>query len=489
MSHEIMINVGPRETRAVLLENGALMEVWVERGSRRGLVGNVYKGRVQRVLPGMQAAFVEVGLTRTAFLHVDDIAASVPPEHAAREERVEDIRRLVSAGDEIIVQVVKDPIGSKGARLTTFLSLPSRYLVFMPRANGVGVSARITDEAERERLRTAVTARLAAGHNGGYIVRTAAEGVSTEALDADIDYLDRLWSRLTAAIPAACSGEVLHSEPSLGLRMLRDECARGVEQVLVDDAEECERMREFARAFMPSALERIELYTQARPLFDLHQVEEEIKRALERQVNLKSGGHLVIEQTESMTTIDVNTGAYVGHRTLEDTIFRTNLEAAVAIARQLRLRNLGGIIIIDFIDMQTDGHRQQVLDALTNALAPDRAHCRITGLSPLGLVEMSRKRTRDSLAHQLCEPCRSCEGRGYQRTAETVCQDIFREILRQGRQFPSRELLILAHSDVLERLLEEDSAVIAELESQIGRPIRLQVEALYAVDQFDVVLN
>jgi ribonuclease G len=248
-------------------------------------------------------------------------------------------------------------------------------------------------------------------------------------------------------------------------------------------------MREFARAFMPSALERIELYTQARPLFDLHQVEEEIKRALERQVNLKSGGHLVIEQTESMTTIDVNTGAYVGHRTLEDTIFRTNLEAAVAIARQLRLRNLGGIIIIDFIDMQTDGHRQQVLDALTNALAPDRAHCRITGLSPLGLVEMSRKRTRDSLAHQLCEPCRSCEGRGYQRTAETVCQDIFREILRQGRQFPSRELLILAHSDVLERLLEEDSAVIAELESQIGRPIRLQVEALYAVDQFDVVLN
>jgi len=488
VSTEIFVNVAPRETRAALVESGALQEIHIERASRRGLVGNLYKGTVSRVLPGMQAAFIDVGLERTAFLHVADIALARPDDTIVSLPAVEDIRRLVSQGDQILVQVVKDPIGSKGARLTTFIALPSRFLVYMPRGEGVGVSTRIEDETERQRLKAAVASVTGTDVPGGLIVRTAAQSASLEALREDMTYLDKLWRHVRAAAAEAPPGQMVHEDLPLALRVLRDELARGATRVVVDSPREHARMLEFAAAFLPDGVARIELYTGPRPLFDLQGIEEEVSRALDRKVPLKSGGHLIFDQTEAMTTIDVNTGAYVGHRNLEETIFRTNLEAAVAIARQLRLRNLGGIIIIDFIDMLDETHRRQVLAALERGLAPDRAQTHIASLSPLGLVEMTRKRTRESLEHLMCAPCPTCQGRGFVRTAETMCQDIFREIVRQSRQFASRELLILAHQDVVDRLLDEESPALAELEIQVGRPIRLQVEALYEVDQFDVVL-
>jgi len=484
---EILINAAPRETRAAVLESGVLQEIYIERTERRGLVSNLYKGRVSRVLPGMQAAFVDIGLERTAFLHVADIAYSHPENTVVSLPAVDDIRRLVSQGDDILVQVIKDPIGTKGARLTTFVALPSRYLVYMPRGDGIGVSARIEEESERQRLKEAISALRSDAH-GGYIVRTAAQGATVESLREDISYLDKLWTHVRRSSTQSETGKVVHEDLPLTLRLLRDELGRGVGRVVVDSPAEYQRMIEFAKVFVPGNPTRIELYTGTRPVFDLHGIEEEISRALERKVPLKSGGHLIIDQTEAMTTIDVNTGAYVGHRNLEETIFRTNLEAAVAIARQLRLRNLGGIIIIDFIDMKDEPHKKQVLAALERALAGDRAQTHIVSLSPLGLVEMTRKRTRESLEHQLCEPCPTCEGRGFVKTAETVCHEIFREIVRQSRQFVSRELLILGHQDVVDRLLDDESATLAELEAQVGRPIRLQVEALYTVDQYDVVL-
>jgi ribonuclease G len=489
---EILVNIAPRESRAAILENDVLQEIYVERTSRRGLVSNVYKGRVSRVLPGMQAAFVDIGLERTAFLHAADIA-NIPPNDntvvlPAQLSPAEDIRRLVSPGDDILVQVIKDPIGTKGARLTTFVALPSRYLVYMPRGEGIGVSARIDDEAERQRLKAALASLITSETPGGYILRTAAQGVSLDSLREDMAYLDKLWHHVRTRAVETQAGGIVHEDLPLALRVLRDELSRGVSRVLVDSPREHASMLAFAEAFMPDAATRIELYQGPRPIFDLHAVEEEIDKALDRKVTLKYGGHLVIDQTEAMTTIDVNTGAYVGHRNLEETIFRTNLEAAVTIARQLRLRNLGGIIIIDFIDMHDEPHRRQVLSALERALNGDRAQTHIVSLSPLGLVEMTRKRTRESLEHLLCEPCPSCEGRGFVKTPETVCNEIFREIVRQSRQFASRELLILAHQDVVERLLDEESATMAELEAQVGRPIRLQVEALYGVGHYDVVL-
>ena len=490
MTLEILVNVAPRETRAALLESGVVQELHVERTSRRGLVSNLYKGRVSRVLPGMQAAFVEIGLERTAFLHAADIAAPRSEDTlvGASLSALEDIRRLVNAGDDILVQVIKDPIGTKGARLTTFIALPSRYLVYMPRGQAIGVSARIEDEGERARLKGVLGELVDGAVGGGYIIRTAAQGVSADHLRADMLYLGKLWEHVRSNSQAASPGSVVHEDLPLSLRVLRDELSRGVSRVLVDSPREYERMRAFAATFMPETAELVELYAGPRPLFDLNGVEEEIARALDRKVPLKSGGHLVIDQTEAMTTIDVNTGAYVGHRTLEETIFRTNLEAAVSIARQLRLRNLGGIIIIDFIDMRDEPHRRAVLAALERALSGDRAQTHIVSLSPLGLVEMTRKRTRESLEHLLCGPCPSCEGRGFLRTPETICNEIFREIVRQSRQFASRELLILAHQDVVDRLLDEESATLGELETQVGRPIRLQVEALYGIDHFDVVL-
>jgi len=483
-----VINVSPRETRAALLENGVLQELFVERASRRGLTGNLYQGRVSRVLPGMQAAFIDIGLERTAFLHASDIVQPDDAENGDAAPRTDSIRELVSEGADILVQVLKDPLGSKGARLTTFVTIPSRYLVFMPFGHGVGVSARIENEGERQRLREAVQSAVVDGEAGGYIVRTAAEGAASEALRADMLFLRRLWEVLDANARSARAGTLVHEDLALPLRLMRDLVGEGVDRVLVDHDATCDRMREFATTFMPALGARVERYAGSRPIFDLHAVEEEIQRSLDRKVALKSGGYLIIDQTEALTTIDVNTGAYVGHRNLEETIFRTNLEAAVAIARQLRLRNLGGIVIIDFIDMQEEEHRRQVLQALEKALAADHARTNVSTVSPLGLVEMTRKRTRESLAHQLCAPCAACEGRGYVKTPETVCYEIFREILRQTGQFEFQELLVLAHQDVIERLLDEESAALGELEVLTGKPIRLQTEALYLIDQYDVVL-
>ena len=488
MSAEILVNVMPRETRAALVENGVVQEFYVERANRVGITSNIYKGRVSRVLPGMQAAFIDVGLERTAFLHVSDIATAHDEETEVAAERSADIREHMREGDEILVQVLKDPLGTKGARLTTFVSIPSRYLVYLPKGKGVGVSTRIEDENERGRLRDSVTGAAPGGTNGGYIVRTVAEGVDSAELRDDLLFLHRLWGMVRDKGLRAAAGELVHEDLPLPLRLLRDQLGSGIDHIVVDNAVVHARMLEFARTFMPASADKVELYSGARPIFDLHSIEDELAKALERKVPLKSGGYVVIDQTEAMTTIDVNTGAYVGHRNLEETIYRTNLEAAVSIARQLRLRNLGGIIIIDFIDMQEEEHRRQVLQALEKALAADHAKTHISSVSPLGLVEMTRKRTRESLEHLLCEPCGACEGRGFVRTAETICYEIFRELLRQARQFDCQQFMVLAHQDVIERLLDEESAPLGELEVLTGKPIRLQTEALYASDQYDVVL-
>ncbi len=491
MSEEILINVTPRETRVAVVENGMLQEVLIERASRRGYVGNIYKGRVQRVMPGMQAAFVDIGLERAAFLHASDILRPAVPDEMEGEDAVAasvpSIGELLREGQELVVQVVKDPIGSKGARLTTQLSIPSRYLVLLPHSRVLGVSARIEDEAERTRLKT-IVGELAGENPLGYIVRTNAEGQDDEALGKDIGYLAKVWNAVRIGMSEARVGACIYEDLSLTLRCVRDYMRENVEKVRVDSRESFERIQRFVAKFIPELVERVEHYPGERPIFDLYGVEDEVLRAMQKQVPLKSGGYLVIDQTEAMTTVDVNTGAFLGHRNLEDTVFRTNLEAAQAAARQLRLRNLGGIIIIDFIDMQDDEHRRQVLRQLEKSLAHDHTKSTVYDFSPLGLVEMTRKRTTDSLVRQLCEPCPTCSGRGSIKTAETVCYEIFREITRAVRQFEAEKLLVLASPRVVTRILEEESGAVAELEEFIGKTIRFQADEQYAQEQYDVVL-
>jgi len=483
MSEELLINVTPPETRVALIENGVLQEIIIERAARRGLVGNIYRGKVCRVLPGMQAAFVDIGLDRAAFLHASDIGSQ------DTENRSEQINELVREGDLINVQVVKDPLGTKGARLTTNLSIPSRYLVFMPELPTIGVSQKIEGETERSRLRGILGNFSDEGEErGGFIARTAADSASEEALSADMRFLSRLWQSLRKQMKATNKVALIHEDLPLALRALRDLVGPEVERIRIDSRSTFQKAREFVNALIPDVLPRIEYYPGERPLFDLYGVEDEIQKALERKVQLKSGGHLVIDQTEAMTTIDVNTGAFVGHRNLEETIFKTNLEAAQAICRQLRLRNLGGIIIIDFIDMMEEDHKRQVLRALEKCLAKDHAKTHISEVSSLGLVEMTRKRTRESLEHVLCETCSCCGGRGSMKTAESTCYEIFREIMREARQFDVETLMVLASQEVIDRLVDEESTHLAELEEFIGRPIRLQAEVLYTQEQYDVVL-
>src|SRR3569623_23482 len=489
MSEEILINVTPQETRIALVENGVLQEVHIERARRRGLVGNIYKGHVSRVLPGMQAAFVDIGLERAAFLHASDII-NQPVECApvVEEKRVAPISELVREGQEIMVQVIKDPLGTKGARLTTHITVPSRYLVLMPTSRNLGISQKIEEESERQRLKDRVAALAGEMTEGGYIIRTAADGAPDEALHADIDYLRKLWASIYEQSLGVAPGRVVYEDMPLVLRALRDLVDLDIEKVRIDSRENYKKALAFAQQFVPQVAPRIEYYPGERPIFDLYGVEDEIDKALERKVLLKSGGYLIIDQTEAMTTIDVNTGAYVGHRTLEETIFKTNLEAAQTIARQLRLRNLGGIIIIDFIDMEEEDHKRQVLVALQKHLERDRAKSHISEVSSLGLVQMTRKRTRESLEHVLCAPCPTCKGRGSLKTPETVCYEIFREIMREARQFDVQQFLVLASQEVVDVLLDEESTSLAELESFIAKPIKLQVESLYAQEQFDVVL-
>ncbi len=484
---EILVNVTPSEVRAALLENGVLQEVYVERAARRGLISNIYKGRVSRVLPGMQAAFVDIGLERTAFLHASDLVRHRNSGNGDDEDSLPDIRELIQDGEEVIVQVVKDPLGNKGARLTSFITLPSRYLVLLPKGDSVGISARIEDEDERERLRLFFE-ELLADLDCGVIVRTAAEDASDDALRADMKFLRKLWSVVQEQCRKGQVKTLVHEDLPLPARVMRDLVTSDVERIRVDSEEDFNAMKSFAGTFLPEIEPIIEHYTRRRPIFDLHGTEDEVKKALDRSIPLKSGGYVIFDQTEAMTTVDVNTGGYVGHRNLEETIYRTNLEAAVTIARQLRLRNLGGIIIIDFIDMEEDGHRQRVMQELEQSMIRDHARHQITTVSPLGLVEMTRKRTRESLQHILCEDCPNCDGRGFIMTAETVCFEVFREVIRQHRQFTFDEILILAHQDVIELLLDEQANALAELEGQTGKTIRLQPESLYLQDQFDVVL-
>ena len=483
---EILINVTPSEVRAALLENGVLQEVYIDRMASHGLISNVYNGRVSRVLPGMQAAFVDIGLERTAFLHASDISGK---NGAPNGDEIPDIRELVREGDEMLVQVVKDPLGKKGARLTTFITLPSRHLVLLPKGDTVGISARIEDEEERERLKTMVEKLLEKRNlDCGIIVRTVAEGAGRGALKKDLKYLLRLWDVVQQRCSDSGAKQLIHDDLSLPMRVLRDLVTSDVERILVDSKEDFESMREFAGTYLPDVEPMLQHYQRRRPIFDLHGIEDEISKALDRKIPLKSGGYVIFDQTEAMTTVDVNTGGYVGHRNLEETIYRTNLEAAVAIARQLRLRNLGGIIIIDFIDMEEQDHRDNLLKLLEQSMARDHARHQITPISPLGLVEMTRKRTRESLQHILAEDCPSCEGRGFVLTAESVCLEIFREIIRQSRQFEFDEVLVLAHQDVIDLLLDEQADSLAELAEDTGKSIRLQTESLYLQDQFDVVL-
>lgn len=477
------MNVTPTETRVGVVENGVLQEIFIERENHRGLVGNIYKGKVVRVLPGMQAAFVDIGLERAAFIHAAEIGdgdANTP------------INQLVHEGQSLVVQVTKDPIGTKGARLTTQLSIPSRYLVFMPGSVHVGISQKIEENGERDRLKQLVKDSMEVeGLTGeaGFILRTAAEGVGEEEIGADTSYLRRLWRKLQERIADNKPPSLVYDELPLSLRTIRDLSRPETSKLLIDSRETFQKIEQFCQQYVPEVAEKIEYYPGPRPIFDLYSVEDEIQRALERKVPLKSGGYLVIDQTEAMTTIDVNTGGFVGRRNLEETIFKTNLEAATAIGRQVRLRNLGGIIILDFIDMTDTEHQRQVLRMLEKVLEKDHTKTKISGVSELGLVEMTRKRTRESLEHMLMETCQACDGRGVVKTAETVCYEIFREILREERAYEAGTYLVLASQQVVDRLLDEDSHGMADLEAFIGKAIKLQVEAQYTQDQYDIVLQ
>src|SRR6266496_2705817 len=483
MSHEILINVTPQETRVAMLEQGVVQELHMERASARGLVGNIYVGRVARVLPGMQSAFVEIGLERAAFLHIADIW-----EHRQNGHDTKPIERILHEGQALLVQVIKDPIGTKGARLSTQVSLAGRLLVFLPQDSHIGISQRIEDEAEREILRGKLQLLLAEGLAGGFIIRTMAETATEREMQNDIEYLTKLWGDLNQETREVPAPALLYQDLNLAQRVLRDMATEETARVVVDSRETFGKMQEFAREYTPALIERVEHYAGERPLFDLNSVEDEIEKALARRVDLKSGGYLIVDQTEAMTTIDVNTGGYVGGRSFDDTIFKTNLEAAQVIARQLRLRNLGGIIIIDFIDMENADHRNAVLAELNRALDRDRTRLTVNGFTQLGLVEMTRKRTRESLAHVLCEQCPTCHGRGQLKTAQTICYEILREILREAKQFNAREFRILAAQPVIDLFLDEESQSLAQLGDFIGKPISLQVESIYTQEQYDIVL-
>jgi ribonuclease G len=484
-TEDILINITPRETRVAVLLGGVVQELQIERAATRGLVGNIYLGRVARVLPGMQSAFVDVGLERAAFLHVADIWEA----RQQSADRPPPIERLLRQGDVTLVQVIKDPIGTKGARLSTQISLAGRMLVYLPQDPHIGVSQRIEDEAERSHLRETLTRLLPADESGGYIVRTSAEDASDSDLRADIDYLRKRWLQIKDAAGKVPPETQLYQELSLGQRVLRDVVNEDTATVQIDSRENFVALQAFAAQYVPNVSARLVHYDGERPLFELYQIDEEIERALARRVELKSGGYLIIDQTEAMTTIDVNTGGFVGTRNFDDTIFKTNLEAAQSIARQLRLRNLGGIIVLDFIDMASSGHRELVLAELKKALARDRTRMTVSQFTQLGLVEMTRKRTRESLAHVLCEPCPVCTGRGVLKTARTVCYEILREILREARQFgDAREFRILGAQPVIDLFLEEESQSLAMLSDFIGKPISMQVESAYHQEQYDIVL-
>ena len=481
MSEQILINITPQETRVAVMLQGVVQELHIERASSYGMVGNIYHGRVCRVLPGMQSAFVEIGLERAAFLHVADIWQQ-------KQDEEKPIEKLLFEGQTVLVQVIKDPIGTKGARLSTQMSIAGRLLVYLPQESHIGISQRIENEQEREQLRGKLQQLMPPEVKGGFIVRTSAETATEHELLADIHYLQRIWSRIVEQAKTAAPQTMLYHELNLALRVLRDFVWEETDRVIIDSRETYGKLQSFSANYMNNVASRLEHYQGERPLFDLYLVEDEIEKALSRKVELKSGGYLIIDQTEALTTIDVNTGGFVGVRNFDDTIYKTNLEAAHAIARQLRLRNLGGIIIVDFIDMENVEHKTTVLDEFKKALSRDRTRMTVNGFSTLGLVEMTRKRTRESLAHVLCENCPTCQGRGQLKTAQTVCYEILRELLREARQYSAREFRILGSLQVIDLFLDEESQSLAQLADFIGKPISLQVESQYTQEQYDIVL-
>ena len=490
MQEDILINWSPQETRVAIVENGAVQELHVERTLERGLVGNVYLGKVARVLPGMQSAFVDIGLERAAFLHVADVwhrqPDGEPPGAVRAAQALVPIEKQIFEGQSITVQVIKDPIGTKGARLSTQISIAGRLLVFLPQDDHVGVSQKITPN-QRDELRARLQT-LTQAEGGGFILRTNGEDASDAELSEDIAYLRKAWARIKNAGTRLPPLSLLHQDLSLLQRVLRDLSGDATQSIKVDSREQFEILQAFGREFMPSSTEKLQHYKGERPIFDLYGVDEEIAKALGRRVELKSGGYLIVDQTEALTTVDVNTGGFVGARNFDDTIFKTNLEAAQAIARQLRLRNLGGIIIADFIDMVREDHRDAVLGEFRKQLARDRVKTMAAGFSQLGLVEMTRKRTRESLAHMLCEPCAVCQGRGIVKTARSVAYDIFREILREARQFNPREFRVVASPQVIELFLDEESQHLAGLSEFIGKSVSLQSEAAMGQEQYDIIL-
>jgi ribonuclease G len=498
MQQDILINWSPQETRVAVVETGAVQELHVERTLERGLVGNVYLGKVARVLPGMQSAFIDIGLERAAFLHVADLMSSVAARHAddkGEPAAVVPIEKQVFEGQSLLVQVIKDPIGTKGARLSSQISIAGRLLVFLPQDQHIGVSQKIPfeqREALRQRLQALAEAAAQDGktgnQTGGFILRTNGEDASDAELGEDIAYLRKTWARIKEASTRLPPKSLLHQDLSLLQRVLRDLVSETTQTIRIDSAEQFKKLQTFGQEFMPSAVDKLQLYKGERPIFDLFNIDEEVGKALGRRVDLKSGGYLIVDQTEALTTVDVNTGGFVGARNFDETIFKTNLEAAGAIARQLRLRNLGGIVIADFIDMTREDHREAVLAEFRKQLARDRVKTMVSGYSALGLVEMTRKRTRESLAHMLCEPCPVCDGKGSVKTARTVTYDILREILREARQFNPREFRVIASPDVIDVLLDEESQHLAGLSDFIGKPISLQAEGAMTQEQYDIVL-
>ncbi|MDO9273049.1 MAG: ribonuclease G [Rugosibacter sp.] len=484
MAEEFLINFTPEETRVASLHQGVVQELHIERNNCCGVVGNIYLGRVVRVLPGMQSAFVDIGLERSAFLHAGDI----------RDERVTNgaeqrpIEQMLSAGQSLCVQVQKEPIGTKGARLTTQISIAGRLLVYLPQDDRVGISQRIVDEEAREKLRGRIQALLSPEDRGGFILRTVACEATDDELAADIVYLRRIWQEIKQRSVGMFPPVLLHHDLTLAQRVLRDFVTEETTAVLIDSRENFQKLKTFAQEYVLQVSNRLVHYTGDRPLFELHGIEDEIQKALARRVDLKSGGYLIFDQTEAMTTIDVNTGGFVGVRNFNDTIFKTNLEAALAVAHQLRLRNLGGIIIVDFIDMDDEQHQAVVLAEFKKALASDRTRITLSEFTQLGLIEMTRKRTRESLAQILCEPCPVCSGRGEIKTAQTVCYEILRELLREARQFAARELRVIAAPVVIDKFLEEEAQALTMLSDFIGRPVSLHPESGYTQEQFDIVL-
>jgi ribonuclease G len=524
MAATILINRSFGETRVALLEDGVVSEVYVERDHELGLVGNIYKGKVTRVLPGMQAAFVDVGLQRAAFLYADDIR---PPENNSRTPKREDsqmptegqpheiedeksaheddlienakaearqqerprehanIAHLVSEGQEIVCQVSKDPIGSKGARISTYISLPGRYLVYMPSTDHIGVSKRITEESERKRLRELIE-QLRTG-TGGYIVRTEGASLTGEKLREDMDFLETLWTDVGDAASEQAAPSLLQADLDLVLRATRDLFTHDVERLIIDNKQEFQRVRDFLSRFSPDLIERISLYESKVGLFEQYSVEGEIERALERKVGMKSGASIVIDQAEALTAIDVNTGGFVGKQNLEATILRTNLEAVKEIVTQLRLRNIGGIIVIDFIDMESADARERVYTAFVEELKRDRAKTHVLPISGLGVIEMTRKRVRESLGRRLTEACPYCEGRGRIRSRSTIAHEIFREIARQSNK--GGHVMVLANPEIAAILAEEESDTLSKVEEYIGKPVVVEARNDFHHEAYRVVLR